>query len=153
MYSPSVAMACGANLSQACNKIAKNMKIFGDVAHFNISSHQNFQGNPIRQSLAICLGSSWHCKPLQHYSHLTKQFELKVDASGYVVGAVLMQRQPDGKRHPVGFYLATLNPAEHNYDIYDLKLLAIVKALQHWRPLLARSPHKIKVFSDHMNLQ
>ena len=49
--------------------------------------------------------------------------------------------------------MTTLNPAEHNYDIYDLELLAIVKSLQYWRPLLAGSPHKIKVFSDHMNLQ
>ena len=34
-----------------------------------------------------------------------------------------------------------------------LTLLAIVKSLRHWCPLLAGSPHKIKVFSDHMNLQ
>ena len=64
-----------------------------------------------------------------------------------------MQRGDDDKRHPVGFYSATLTPAERNYDIYDLELLAIVKSLRHWRPLLAGSPHKIKVFSDHMNLQ
>jgi hypothetical protein len=31
--------------------------------------------------------------------------------------------------------------------------LAIVKTLQNWRPLLAGSPHKIKVFLDHMNLK
>ena len=92
-------------------------------------------------------------EPVLAHPDLTKQFELEVDASGYAVGAVLMQRQEDSKRHPVGFYSATLNPAERNYDIYDLELLAIVKALLHWRPLLAGSPHKIKVFSDHMNLQ
>ena len=92
-------------------------------------------------------------EPVLAHPDLTKQFELEVDASGYAVGAVLMQRQEDGKRHPVGFYSATLNPEECNYDIYDLELLAIVKALRHWQPLLAGSPHKIKVFSDHMNLQ
>ena len=84
---------------------------------------------------------------------LTEPFELEVDASGYALGAVLMQQGKDGKRHPVGFYSSSLTPAERNYDIYDLELLAIVKALRHWRPLLAGSPHKIKVFSDHMNLQ
>ena len=51
------------------------------------------------------------------------------------------------------YYSATLNEAEQNSDIYDLELPAIVKALKHWRPLLAGSPHKIKVFSDHMNLK
>ena len=66
---------------------------------------------------------------------------------------MLLQRKKDNKRHPVGYYLATLNTAEQNYDIYDLELLTIIKALKHWRPLLAGLPHKIRVFSDHMNLK
>jgi hypothetical protein len=65
---------------------------------------------------------------------------------------VLLQKKKDGKRHPIGYYSATLNEAERNYDIYDLELLAIVKALRHWRHFLAGSPHKIKIFSDHLNL-
>ena len=64
-----------------------------------------------------------------------------------------MQMRDDKRRHPVGFYSTTFTQAERNYDIYDLELLAIVKALRHWRLLLAGSPHKIKVFSDHINLQ
>jgi len=40
-----------------------------------------------------------------------------------------------------------------NYDIYNLELLAIVMALKNWRPLLAGSPHKIIIYSDHLNLQ
>ena len=78
---------------------------------------------------------------------------LEVDASGFMVGAVLLQQKADGKLHPVGYYLFTLNEAERNYDIYDLELLAIVKALRNWRLYLVGSPHKIKVLSDHMNLQ
>ena len=91
--------------------------------------------------------------PVLLHPVLAQPFELKVDASGFAIGAVLMQKGDDDKRHPVGFYSTTLMPAERNYNIYDLKLLAIVKSLRHWRPLLAGSPHKIKVFSDHMNLQ
>jgi len=49
--------------------------------------------------------------------------------------------------------LATLNEAQRNYDIYDLELLAIVMALKNWRPLLAGSPHKIIIYSNHLNLQ
>ena len=92
-------------------------------------------------------------EPVLLHPILTRPFELKVDASGFAIGAVLMQKGDDDKRHPVGFYSTTLTPAERNYDIYDLELLAIVKSLRHWHPLLAGSPHKIKVFSDHMNLQ
>ena len=76
-----------------------------------------------------------------------------MDASGYAVGVVLLQRQDNAKQHPVGYYSATLSAVECNYDIYDLELLAIVKALRNWRPLLASSLHKIKIFSNHLNLQ
>ena len=92
-------------------------------------------------------------EPILAHPELDKQFELEVDASGFAVGAVLLQKKEDGKRHPIGYYSSTLNEAKRNYDIYDLELLAIVKALKHWHPLLAGSPHKIKVFSNHMNLK
>jgi len=84
---------------------------------------------------------------------LDKLFELKVDASGFAVGAVLLQWGDDNKRHPIGYYSATLIEAEWNYDIYDLELLAIVKALCNWHPFLAGSPHIIMVHTDHANLQ
>ena len=92
-------------------------------------------------------------EPILAHPKLDKQFELEVDTSGFAVGAVLLQKKDDGKQHPVGYYSTTLNAAEQNYDIYNLELLAIVKALKHWRPLLTGSPHKIKVFSDQMNLK
>jgi len=87
------------------------------------------------------------------HAKLDDQFELEVDASGYTVGVVLLQRKEDGKKHPIGYYSATLNEAQCNYDIYDLELLAIVMVLRNWRPLLAGSPHKIIIYSDHLNLQ
>ena len=75
-------------------------------------------------------------KPILAQPNINEQFDLKVDASGFAVGAVLLQKKKDGKRHPVGYYSATLDEAECNYDIYNLELLAIVKALKHWRLLI-----------------
>ncbi len=92
-------------------------------------------------------------EPVLAHAKLDDQFEMEVDASGYAVGAVLLQRKEDGKKHPLGYYSATLNEAQRNYDIYDLELLTIVMALRNWRPLLAGSPHKIIIYSDHLNLQ
>jgi hypothetical protein len=83
---------------------------------------------------------------------LTDPFELEVDTSGFAMGAVLLQKKEDGKKHPIAYYSKTLSAAERNYDVYDLKLLAIVNALDHWRPYLAGSPHKIIIYSDHQNL-
>jgi hypothetical protein len=68
------------------------------------------------------------------------------------MGAVLLQKKEDGKKHPIVYYSKTLSTAEQNYDIYDLELLAIVNVLDHWRQYLAGSPHKIIIYSDHQNL-
>ncbi len=87
------------------------------------------------------------------HANLKDQFKLEVDVSGYVVGMVLLQCKEDGKKHPIGYYSATLNKAQRNYNIYDLKLLTIVMALKNWRLLLAGSPHKIIIYSNHLNLQ
>ena len=67
-------------------------------------------------------------------------------------GGVLLQRQEDGKKHPIGYYSTTLNEAQRNYDIYELELLAIAECLKHWRLYLAGSPHEIIVHTDHANL-
>jgi hypothetical protein len=68
------------------------------------------------------------------------------------MGAVLLQKKEDGKKHPIAYYSKTLSAAEQNYDVYNLELLAIVNALDHWRPYLAGSPHKIIIYSNHQNL-
>ena len=91
-------------------------------------------------------------QPVLAHPDLNEQFELEVDASGFAVGAVLLQRKADGKKHPIAYYSATLNAAERNYDIYELELLAICKAIDHWWHFLGGSPKKIIIWSDHQNL-
>ena len=44
-------------------------------------------------------------------------------------------------------------PAECNYEIYDKELLAIVKALEEWRPELSGAQEPFDVITDHKNLQ
>ena len=92
-------------------------------------------------------------EPVLKQLQLDQQFEVEVDASGYAIGGVLMQRDEKGKRHPVAYFSSTLNEAERNYDIYTLELYTIMRALRHWRPFLAGSPHEIIVHTDHANLQ
>jgi hypothetical protein len=92
-------------------------------------------------------------EPVLAQPQLDQQFEIEVDASGFAFRAVLIQRGKDNKKHPVAYYSAMAIEAECNYDIYDLELLAIVKACRHWRPYLAGSPHKVIIHTDHTNLQ
>jgi hypothetical protein len=91
-------------------------------------------------------------EPVLAHPILTDPFELEVDASGFAMGAVLLQKKEDGKKHPIAYYSKTLSAAERNYDVYDLELLAIVNAMDHWRSYLAGSPHKVIIYSDHQNL-
>jgi hypothetical protein len=91
-------------------------------------------------------------EPVLAHPELDKPFELEVDASGFAVGAVLLQKKEDGKRHPIAYFSKTLNEAQRNYDVADLELLAVVMSLDNWRSFLAGSPHKVIVYSDHQNL-
>jgi hypothetical protein len=91
-------------------------------------------------------------EPVLAHPILTDPFKLEVDASGFAMGAVLLQKKEDSKKHPIAYYSKTLSAAERNYNIYNLELLAIVNDLDHWRQYLAGSPHKIIIYSDHQNL-
>jgi hypothetical protein len=51
-------------------------------------------------------------EPVLIQPDLTKPFELKVDTSGFALGAVLTRRGTDGKKHPIGYYSTTLTEAE-----------------------------------------
>jgi len=56
------------------------------------------------------------------------------------------------KLHPVAYYSATFMETECNYDIYDRELLAIMKAITHWRPYLIWTETPFTIYMDHANL-
>jgi hypothetical protein len=52
---------------------------------------------------------------------------MEVDALAFAMGRVILQKQTsDGLHHPIAFHLENLFKPEHNYEIYNRKLLAIV---------------------------
>src|SRR5712672_3431713 len=88
-----------------------------------------------------------------------KLFVLHTDVSTYGVGTILLQEgdinpQKPSKPclHPIAYYLATFMLTKRNYDIYECKLLAVLKALQNWRPYLAWMPCPFTLITDHANL-
>ena len=64
-----------------------------------------------------------------------KPFVMFVDSSTYAHGAALFQRDGD-KILPVSYFSGGYKPAERNYDIGSLELLALRKACAHWKVLL-----------------
>jgi RNase H-like domain found in reverse transcriptase len=98
-------------------------------------------------------------RPILAQPDYTKPFILYTDTSGYGVGAILLQEgDPNPEHplkfclHPIAYYSATFIPAEWNYDIYEQELLAVVKALKHWRQHLGFTRHPFTVVTDHANL-
>ena len=65
-------------------------------------------------------------EPVLRQPQLDQQFEVEVDVPRYAIGAVLMQKDKTGKRHPVAYFSSTLSKAEQNYDVYTLDIYAIV---------------------------
>lgn len=78
---------------------------------------------------------------------------VEVDASDWSTGGALLQEGDDGELQPVAYFSAKHSAAECNYDIYDKELLAIIKALEEWRPELEGAAKKFDIITDHKNLQ
>ena len=76
---------------------------------------------------------------------------VETDASGYAVGAVLLQVGRQGKPHPVAFTSRKMQSAERNYPTHEQELLAVIHALRTWRYYLDGT--KFTVNTDHATLR
>ena len=97
-------------------------------------------------------------RPILRQPDYNKPFFLATDASSYGVGAVLSQEGETNPRtlkimrHPIAYYSATFTETERNYDIFERELLALMKALHHWRPHVAATEIPVTILTDHANL-
>jgi len=55
---------------------------------------------------------------------------VEVDASDYTTEGVLSAKSEDGKWRPVVFISKSLNATEHNYEIHDKEMLAVIRCLK-----------------------
>ena len=67
--------------------------------------------------------------PVLAYADYTKPFVLHTDASTTGLGAVLYQKQEDGKERVIAYASRTLNKLERNYDAHKLEFLALKWAI------------------------
>ena len=101
--------------------------------------------------------------PVLQQPDFGKKFYLQADTSLYGVGTVLSQegkhltpmlaKQQKPILHPIAYYLATFTQTKRNYDIYERELLAMMKALAHWRQYLGWTKEPFVIMTDHANLQ
>ncbi len=84
--------------------------------------------------------------------NLTCKKILKINASDFAVGACLYQIKDEQQRLIV-YQSRKLSESKKRYEVHDKELLAIVKALQDWRPYLASTEKPIQIYTDHKNLR
>jgi len=70
---------------------------------------------------------------------------MEVDTSDYVIEGVLSMECEDRLWRPVAFLLKFLNETKRNYEIYDKKMLAVIRGLEDWRHLLEGAKFKFEV--------
>ena len=89
---------------------------------------------------------------LIHYKQGIKTI-VKKDSSNYVSSRVFSQLGDNGLPYPIAFFSKNLNSAECNYEIYDKKLLAIIRYFEQWRWKLEVTGVSVKVITEHKSLE
>ena len=90
--------------------------------------------------------------PVLQLPNLSKPFIVQTDASKLGTGAVLLQMDDTGVTHPCAYLSQALVGAEQNYQVYDLELLAVIRALKAWWPYLISPPEPTIFYTDHQNI-
>jgi hypothetical protein len=83
--------------------------------------------------------------PALALSGFSKTFQVQTDASNAGIGAVLTQ---DG--HPLAFISKSLGPRTRGMSTYEKEYLAVLVAVDHWRPYLQHA--EFVIVTDHRSL-
>ena len=83
--------------------------------------------------------------PVLVFPDFDKPFLLETDASKEGLGAVLSQKQSDGRYHPVAFGSCSLTPSEKNYHSSKLEFLMLKwNVMEHFKEYLTYLPFVVR---------
>jgi len=76
---------------------------------------------------------------------LDRKIRMEIDVLDYTTGEVLLMEYSDGKWRLVAYLSKSLNKTKRNYEIYNKKMLVVIRELENWRYLLEGAKYKFKV--------
>lgn len=126
-------------------KFVKNYGIMAKPLTVLLQKGVKFEWSPQAHQAFCDLKKAMCSTPVLTLPDFSKSFTIETDACATGVGAVLSQ---DG--HPVAFYSKALGKVNQRLSIYEKEFLAIMMAVDRWRPYLIRGPFVIK--TDHKAL-
>src|SRR5260221_7404192 len=128
---------------------------FSNVAHplyvFTCKTQWWVWGSP-EQKAFDALKKAVTSTPVLTFPSQSSCFHLECNASNFVTRAVLSQVQADGTHRPITLMSKGFSDAEHNYQIHNKEMLAIMHALDEWHHFLEGTTEKFKILTDHWNL-
>jgi hypothetical protein len=110
-----------------------------------LQKQHGFKWNDEAQAAFEALNKAMTTTPVLALPRFDLPFVVETDACDNGMGAVLMQQ---GK--PIAYISKALGERNRNLYIYDKEFLALILAVEKWRPYLQRSPFVIKI--DHKSL-
>jgi len=126
-------------------KIASPLhKLFHKDQPYNWTSKQQAAFEELKKHLTTA--------PILTYPDFTKPFILFTDASTLGLGAVLSQKDNEGKERVIAYASRRVSNAEANYSITELECLAVVWAIKLFRPYL-QSHIPFELITDHSALK
>ncbi len=138
-----------------CNFYRRFIKNFSKIVHFLIQLTQKemiFEWDQACQTIFDHM-KKWMTEVsiLRHFDQNRKTI-LETDSFNYVNNDILSQYDDEETLHSIIYYSKNLSLAECNYEIYDKKLLAIIRVFKHWWSELKLTELFIKMFTDHQAL-
>ena len=88
----------------------------------------------------------------RHFNRF-REFIFKSDSFYYVNEKMLSQYDDESILYSMTFYNKNITSTKCNYEIYDKKLLIIIKCLEYWRSKLKAMNILIKIFINHKLLK
>ena len=128
---------------------------FSQIAHplhLLTKKDQEYVWEELQQQAFAELKNRLTSSPVLRLPDLSKPFMIQTDASKLGTGAVLLQQDAEGVSHPCAYLSQALVGAEQNYQVYDLELLAVIRALKAWRPYLVSLVAPTVIYTDHQNI-